>query len=130
MDIAPDVEAQPGAVTAASPATPPRLLPWPSPGGAPCYLVAEDGSSRLSRLADEMEEAPLETGATILEHARAVLKDSMSPYTEVRYTGIRLAECLGDALRVAESRGMRLPYVPDRTETGTEDEAGEVPDGA
>ncbi|MFI1331163.1 hypothetical protein ACH4U7_13670 [Streptomyces sp. NPDC020845] len=36
----------------------------------------------------------------------------MSPYTEVRYSGIRLAECLSDALRVAESRGLRLP-VPD-----------------
>ncbi|NEC16423.1 hypothetical protein G3I34_29975 [Streptomyces sp. SID8014] len=128
MDIAPDAEAQPVAVTAA----PPRLLPWPSPGGTPGYLVAEDGSSRLSRLADEMEETQLETGAEILEHARAVLGDIMSPYTEVRYAGIRLAECLGDALRVAESRGMRLPYVPDETETEAEGEgeAGETPDGA
>jgi hypothetical protein len=33
----------------------------------------------------------------------------MSPYTEVRYAGLRLAECLTDALRVAESRGLRLP---------------------
>ncbi|MFF3523173.1 hypothetical protein [Streptomyces sp. NRRL B-3253] len=116
MDALPDTGAQPGAVGAASPATPPRLLPWPSPGGTPCYLVAEDGSSRLSRLADEMEETQLETGAEILAHARAVLGDTMSPYTEVRYAGIRLAECLGDALRVAESRGMRLTGVPDADE--------------
>ncbi|WP_413758295.1 hypothetical protein [Streptomyces sp. MMBL 11-3] len=47
----------------------PRLLPWPSPDGKPCYLVADHGRSRLSWL----------------------------------------AECLTDALRVAESRGMRLP---------------------
>ena len=37
----------------------------------------------------------------------------MSPYTEVRYIGIRLAECLTDALRVAESRGMRLAAADD-----------------
>ncbi|MFF4094671.1 hypothetical protein ACFYYY_12650 [Streptomyces sp. NPDC001834] len=45
----------------------------------------------------------------------------MSPHSEVRYAGIRLAECLSDALRVAESRGMRLPYEPDQDE-GTADE--------
>jgi len=40
------------------------------------------------------------------------LDDPTSPYTEVRYAGLRLAECLTDALRVAESRGVRLP-IPD-----------------
>lgn len=35
----------------------------------------------------------------------------MSPNAEVRYTAIRLTECLADALRVAESRGRRLPAV-------------------
>ncbi|NGO45992.1 hypothetical protein [Streptomyces ureilyticus] len=40
------------------------------------------------------------------------LDDPTSPYTEARYAGLRLAECLTDALRVAESRGMRLP-APD-----------------
>lgn len=39
----------------------------------------------------------------------------MSPYAEVRYAGIRLAECLIDALRIAESRGMRL-VLPDDAE--------------
>ncbi|MGA5896803.1 hypothetical protein [Streptomyces venetus] len=37
--------------------------------------------------------------------ARRVLEDPESPCTEVRYAGLRLAECLTDALRVAESRG-------------------------
>ncbi|MFK4099668.1 hypothetical protein ACI2L1_06245 [Streptomyces sp. NPDC019531] len=41
--------------------------------------------------------------------ARTVLDDPASPYTEVRYVRLRLAECLTDALRVAESRGLRLP---------------------
>ncbi|MDX2548749.1 hypothetical protein ACOT81_25030 [Streptomyces sp. WI04-05B] len=89
--------------------TVPRLLPWPSPEGKPCYLVADDHGSRLSRLADDLEAVQLASGADVLELARDVLDDPASPYTEVRYAGIRLAECLTDALRVDESRGMRLP---------------------
>ncbi|MER5357803.1 hypothetical protein, partial [Streptomyces sp. NPDC002785] len=81
-----------------------------------------------SRLADEMEAVQLDMGAEILDHAREVLGDTMSPYSEVRYAGIRLAECLSDALRVAESRGMRLPYEPDRDE-GTTDEHAPDSDG-
>ncbi|WP_327379950.1 MULTISPECIES: hypothetical protein [unclassified Streptomyces] len=112
---------------AAQPVTAPRLLPWPAPGGKPCFLVTDDGSSHLSRLADEMEAVQLEMGVEILDHARAVLGDTMSPYSEVRYAGIRLAECLSDALRVAESRGMRLPCVPDE---GEGEDTGDVPTGA
>jgi hypothetical protein len=44
-------------------------------------------------------------GTDVLGLARNVLDDPTSPYTEVRYAGLRLAECLTDALRVAESRG-------------------------
>ncbi|MFH9892024.1 hypothetical protein ACH4OQ_18435 [Streptomyces luteogriseus] len=91
---------------------PPRLLPWPSPGGNPCYLVTDDDGSYLSRLADDLEAVQLATGIDVLGHARKVLVDPASPYREVRFAGLRLAECLSDALRVAESRGMRLP-VPD-----------------
>ncbi|MFF5358190.1 hypothetical protein ACFY4I_02120 [Streptomyces scabiei] len=72
----------------------------------------------LSRLADDLEATQLATGTDVLGLARTVLDDPTSPYTEVRYAGIRLAECLTDALRVAESRGLRLP-VPD-----VEDEGG------
>ncbi|MFC9130236.1 hypothetical protein ACFT4A_25765 [Streptomyces sp. NPDC057099] len=86
----------------------PRLLPWTSPEGKPCYLVTDDGGSRLSRLADDLEAAQLATGVDVLGLARTVLDDPMSPYTEVRYAGLRLAECLTDALPAAESRGMRL----------------------
>ena len=87
----------------------PRLLPWPSPGGSPCYLVTDSCGGYVSRLADEMEATQLATGADVLGLARRVLDDPASPYTEVRYAGLRLAECLTDALRVAESRGLRLP---------------------
>ncbi|MFF7469253.1 hypothetical protein [Streptomyces sp. NPDC008092] len=89
--------------------TSPRLLPWPTPEGKPCYLVTDDNGGYLSRFADDLEATQLATGTDVLVSARQVLDDPMSPYTEVRYAGIRLAECLTDALRVAESRGMRLP---------------------
>ncbi|MFD4763515.1 hypothetical protein ACFWOJ_33120 [Streptomyces sp. NPDC058439] len=106
MDALPNSVAQPATPSTAAPL---RLLPWSSTEGKPCFLVTDDQSSHLSRLADEMEAAQLDIGADILDHARTVLADTMSPYGEVRYAGIRLAECLGDVLRVAESRGMRLP---------------------
>ncbi|MDK1347523.1 hypothetical protein QNO09_30330 [Streptomyces sp. 378] len=95
----------------------PRLLPWLSPEGNPCYLVTDDNGSRLSRLADDLEAVQLATGTDVLGLARKVLADPASPYTEVRFAGLRLAECLTDALRVAESRGMRVP-VPDSEDTG------------
>lgn len=86
-----------------------RLLPWPSPDGKPCYLVTDDDGGPVSRLADDLEVTQLATGTDVLGLARTVLDDPTSPYTEVRYAGIRLAECLAGALRVAESRGLRLP---------------------
>ncbi|MGA5508729.1 hypothetical protein [Streptomyces umbrinus] len=95
----------------------PRLLPWPSLDGKPSYLVAENGGGYVSRLADDLEAAQLATGADVLGLARTVLDDPTSPCTEVRYAGLRLAECLADALRVAESRGMRLP-APDAEDGG------------
>jgi hypothetical protein len=110
-----------------------RLLPWPSPDGKPCYLSSSDSGGYVSRLADDMEDVQLAIGADVLDLARKVLDDPLSPYTEVRYAGIRLAECLSDALRVAESRGLRLPggdmdgSAETQTETETEiatDDAG------
>ncbi|MFI9174242.1 hypothetical protein [Streptomyces lincolnensis] len=86
----------------------PRLLPWLSSDGNPCYLLTDHHGGYLSRLADDLETVQLTTGTDILGLARGVLDDPTSPYTEVRYAGLRLAECLTDALRVAESRGLRL----------------------
>ncbi|MER8005070.1 hypothetical protein [Streptomyces sp. NPDC094149] len=74
------------------------------------------------RLADDLEAAQLATATNVLGLARIVLDDPASPYTEVRYAGLRLAECLRDAPRGAESRGLRLP-APD-----TEDAEGVIED--
>lgn len=107
------------------PPIPPRLLPWPSPEGKPCFLVHGSEGGYVSRLADEMEAMQLSTGTDVLGLARKVLDDQSSPAGEVRYAGVRLAECLGDVLRVAESRGMRLPG-PDGADAEDTDAFGGV----
>ena len=94
----------------------PRLLPWTGDDGKPCLLSTDNEGGYVSRLADEMEAVQLGMGAEVLKHAREVLKDTKAAHGELRYIGTRLAECLSDALRVAESRGMRLP-VPDSEES-------------
>jgi hypothetical protein len=87
-----------------------RLLPWLSAEGKPCFLApGDEGGGIVSRLADEAEARQLAVGAEVLGAAGAVLGDPLSPHAEVRYAAIRLAECLADVLRVAESRGRRLP---------------------
>ncbi|MGJ3559931.1 hypothetical protein ACR6C2_19980 [Streptomyces sp. INA 01156] len=98
-----------------------RLLPWSSPDGKPCFLADGGEGGYVSRLADETEVRQLADGLDVLRRARRVLEDPMSPYVEVRYAGIRLTECLADALRVAESRGRRLPS-PESPEGGGADE--------
>ncbi|QIJ63181.1 hypothetical protein [Streptomyces sp. JB150] len=85
-----------------------RLLPWTSPEGEPCCLLPGTGDGYLSRLADSAEARQLAVGADVLAVTRQVLDDPLSPHAELRYAGLRLAECPGAALRVAESRGMRL----------------------
>ena len=104
--------------------TRPRLLPWPDSAGKRCYLVTDDdGDSRLSRLADEMEAAQLKAGVELFGYSGEMLGDHKLSKRELRFLGKSLREALGDALRVAESRGDRLPSCPDG-------EPYEGPDGA
>ncbi|WP_063736549.1 hypothetical protein [Streptomyces sp. RTd22] len=90
-----------------------RLLPWSSPEGKPCFLSTDGGSSRLSRRADEIEDLQLSMGTELLAHAHALLKEQKADIREVRFLAERLCEALRDALRVAESRGGRLPTHDD-----------------
>jgi len=96
-----------------------RLLPWSSPEGNPCYLLTDDnGDGYLSRLADDIESVQLDMGSELLGHAKELLDDPKAGAGELRFLSARLTEALRDALRVADSRGARLP-VPDD---------GDVPD--
>ncbi|NEW76247.1 hypothetical protein [Streptomyces rhizosphaericus] len=86
-----------------------RLLPWRSEEGKPCFLAPGGEGGFLWQLADEMEAVQLTMGTEVLNHARKILSNANASKTELRYVGARLSECLCDALRVAESRGARLP---------------------
>lgn len=83
-----------------------RLLPWVGAGGKPCYAITDEQGGVVSRLADATESIQLGMGTELLDHARDLLPDA--PHGELRFLAERLTEALGDALRVAESRGRRL----------------------
>ncbi|GGS58330.1 hypothetical protein AB0E75_16105 [Streptomyces griseoviridis] len=85
-----------------------RLLPWTTPEGRPCYLSTDNPYSRLSRIADDIEEAQLASGAQVLGGARAVLEDRRAGERAVRFALTRTVESLEDVLRVAVSRGARV----------------------
>jgi hypothetical protein len=84
-----------------------RLLPWSGPEGRRCYL-STDGSGYVSRVADQMEAVQLRMASEILGCARPLIADGGASARELRFAATRLAECLADALRIAESRGGRL----------------------
>ncbi|MBD9724981.1 hypothetical protein PV755_16110 [Streptomyces caniscabiei] len=83
-----------------------RLLPWAGAEGKPCYVITDEQGGPVSRLADATESIQLGMGGELLAHARDLLPDT--PRGELRFLAERLTEALGDALRVAESRGRRL----------------------
>ncbi len=97
-----------------------RLLPWSGPTGKPCYLVSDaDGEGYLSQLADDMEAVQLRMGSELLDHAGALLGNPKAEPGELRFLSNRLVEALRDALRIAESRGSRLPVSDDAGSGGT-----------
>nr|WP_202498193.1 hypothetical protein [Streptomyces sp. SID5469] len=85
------------------------MLPWTTPDGRPCYLSAASDHSRLSLLADDMEAAQLDSAEQVLAGAKAVLADPKAGERAVRFALTRATESLGDTLRIAVSRGGRLP---------------------
>ncbi|MGW3659897.1 sulfatase [Streptomyces sp. NPDC005151] len=86
-----------------------RLLPWMSPEGRPCYLSTDKPDSRLSGLADEVEGDQLDCGEAVVAGAEAVLADQAAGELAVRFALTRAIESLREVLRVAESRGARIP---------------------
>ena len=80
-----------------------RLLPWSSPNGKPCFLITDSAGGPVTDLADSIEEIQLGIGEELLRYARAMHADPKVPDREFRYLSRRLAEALGDALRVARN---------------------------
>lgn len=87
-----------------------RQLPWDGPEGTPAMVPDGNPDGPISRLADYVEQQQLAAAGTVLELARDILDDlEVLTVDELTYVARRLAECLRDVLRVAESRGGRLP---------------------
>ncbi|MFJ8668188.1 hypothetical protein [Streptomyces sp. NPDC093600] len=97
-----------------------RLLPWSGPDGKPCYLSTDHNDSHLSRLADNTEEIQLGLAADLVAHAREILDDDETEPEELRRLSANLTEALKDAIRVATSRGHRLPASDLTTREGHE----------
>ncbi|MFI1359502.1 hypothetical protein ACH4TV_38890 [Streptomyces sp. NPDC020898] len=101
-----------------------RLLPWESDTGKPCFLAAGGAPGPLSRLADEIEADQLRDGANVLGGARAVLDDLKAGEDTLRRALRAVTQVLGDVLRVADSRGARLPEPEGDFEAGGQEDWG------
>ncbi|MFL4906097.1 hypothetical protein ACJ6WF_23690 [Streptomyces sp. MMS24-I2-30] len=100
---------------------PTRLLPWTGPEGKPCCL-ATDGTTRadgLSRVADAVESVQLGMAGDLLGHAADMLADQDVTPAQLRFLLARMNEALIDVLRIARSRGARLPGPTDDDCDGT-----------
>ncbi|MET7798492.1 hypothetical protein [Streptomyces decoyicus] len=96
--------------------SPPRLLPWTRPDGGPCYLSTDDPDSHLSVLADTVEAELLAAAEALLDDAEApAAVPDTEPREQCRTATLRSA--LRDVLRIAVSRGERLPEPCDHGET-------------
>ncbi|GAA2340235.1 hypothetical protein GCM10010246_26480 [Streptomyces cuspidosporus] len=87
-----------------------RLLPWPGPNGQRAYTPDDCPDGRIARLADRVEAEQLSTAEAVLSLSRGMLGTGLPiEPDECTYLMKRLSECLEDMIRVAESRGGRLP---------------------
>lgn len=87
-----------------------RLLPWPGPNGQRTYTPDDSPDGRIARLADRLEAEQVATAEAVLSLAKGLLGTGLRiEPDECAYLMKRLTECLTDVLRVAESRGGRLP---------------------
>lgn len=103
----PYVDLRPG-TDPASAAPELRLLPWVTDAGNPCYLSGE-ADSVLAVYADELEDAQLADGARALRRIVELLDNVAAADDETAQTVKEAAAALSNVLRVADSRGARLP---------------------
>lgn len=88
-----------------------RLLPWSDENGKPAYLRtgSEGAGSYLTRLADSLETVQLGMAEDLLGYVDKMTADSKPSEVELHSIVGALRLALRDALRVARSRGDRLP---------------------
>ncbi|WTK98624.1 hypothetical protein OG700_10450 [Streptomyces sp. NBC_01508] len=93
-----------------------RLLPWTGEGGKPAYLSTDDKGSYLSRLADDIEVVQLGMAEDLLDDVQKTVAKEKPSVTELRSIITHLSLALRNSLRVAHSRGDRLPLSEDEDE--------------
>lgn len=89
-----------------------RRLPWCTESGKPAYLSADDPNSLLAIMADTAEAQMIGNARDVLSLARQLIAGEISAH-EMSYATQRLAECLDDAIKVADMRGERLGLSDD-----------------
>ncbi|AQW52133.1 hypothetical protein ACIQPP_42790 [Streptomyces violaceusniger] len=102
-----------------------RLLPWETETGKPCFLSTNGSPGALARIADEIEADQLRDGADVLKGVQAVLDDHKAGEYALRLALRAAMQCLGDVLRIADSRGARLPVLNDEHDS----DDGDLDDG-
>lgn len=109
------------------PATTPglRLLPWETDTGKPCFLSTDGTPGALARIADEIEAEQLRDGADVLKGAQAVLDDRKAGEYALRLALRAVTQVLGDVLRIADSRGARLPVSDDDHDADDQDDGAD-----
>ncbi|MEU9118373.1 hypothetical protein AB0C96_00675 [Streptomyces sp. NPDC048506] len=99
-----------------------RLLPWETAAGQPCYLSTDAAGGYLSRKADRMEAEQMRDAAGLLVDAEDVLDELTAGPLTLRVMLKRATIALTDVLRVADSRGGRLPAPDDQDEQRDQDD--------
>ncbi|WP_063835966.1 hypothetical protein [Actinacidiphila yeochonensis] len=102
-----------------------RLLPWAGEGGKPCFLSTDNPNSYVSRLADNLEAVQLGMAKDLLEYVEETDLDGCSVPV---HTAKLLCAALRDVLRIAKSRGDRLPQPEHSDEDDGVAEADAVTD--
>ncbi|MGP3985510.1 hypothetical protein [Streptomyces sp. 3N207] len=90
-----------------------RLLPWTSDTGKPCYLAPGAEGGMISALADATEDRQITDAARVLGECEAVLAQPAAGALALRLALTAAVRALGDVLRVAHSRGLRLGACDD-----------------
>ena len=86
-----------------------RLLPWTGEGGKPSYLSGGDEGSFVSRLADNLEAVQLGMAKELVGYVDKLMSEGQPSDIELRSAVESQQQALRDVVRVAESRGARLP---------------------
>ncbi|MET7640668.1 hypothetical protein [Streptomyces sp. NPDC005438] len=87
-----------------------RLLPWTDTAGRPCYLKEGGTRGHVSRKADHVEAEQIDNGRECLEYANEILAEPEPDEEELLFLVEPLRDALRDLLRIAKSRGDRIPW--------------------